>query len=132
MKNEKKYMGFVFQKYGKFWSILLGNFIKHNPLISEECYLYFYLQSSCMILPSILFFHIFFLEISPTLTSKTHLSVPNGYSNATVKWSRTPDSPNTNIVSSQENSKIVRSYEEFSDLSSNAIELEPVSQTNIS
>ena len=85
-----------------------------------------------ILLPRILFFHIFFLEISPTLTSKKHLSVPNGYSNATVKWSRTPDSPNTNIVSSQENSKIVRSYEEFSDLSSNAIELEPVSQTNIS
>ena len=75
-----------------------------------------------------------FLEISPTLTSKTtHLSVPNGYSNATVKWSRTPDSSNnTNIVSHENNSKIVRTYEEFSDLSSNAIELEPVSQTNFS
>ena len=83
---------------------------------------------------NIILFIIFVLEISPTLTSKTtHLSVPNGYSNATVKWSRTPDSSNnTNIVSHENNSKIVRSYEEFSDLSSNAIELEPVSQTNFS
>ena len=82
---------------------------------------------------NIILFIIFVLEISPTLTSKTtHLSVPNGFSNATVKWSRTPDSPNTSIVSSShENSKIVRSYEEFSDLSSNAIELEPVSQNTI-
>ena len=32
----KKTMGvFVFQKYGKFWSVLLGYFIKHKPLISE-------------------------------------------------------------------------------------------------
>ena len=40
MKNEKKYTGFrlfVYQKCGKFWSILLGHFIKHKPLISEEC-----------------------------------------------------------------------------------------------
>ena len=37
MKNEKKNMRvFVFQKYGKFWSILLGHFIKHKLLISEE------------------------------------------------------------------------------------------------
>ena len=28
---------FRFQKYGKFWSISLSHFIKHNPLISEEC-----------------------------------------------------------------------------------------------
>ena len=37
-QNEKwkKTLGFVFQKYGKFWSILLGHFIKHKPLISEE------------------------------------------------------------------------------------------------
>ena len=27
---------FVFQKYGKFWSISLEHFIKHKPLISEE------------------------------------------------------------------------------------------------
>ena len=27
---------FVCQKYGKFWSVLLGHFIKHKPLISEE------------------------------------------------------------------------------------------------
>ena len=27
---------FVFQKYGKFWSISQGHFIKHKPLISEE------------------------------------------------------------------------------------------------
>ena len=27
---------FVFQKYGKFWSILVGHFIKHKALISEE------------------------------------------------------------------------------------------------
>ena len=29
-------MVFLFQNYGKFWSISLDNFIKHNPLISEE------------------------------------------------------------------------------------------------
>ena len=28
---------FVFQKYGTFWSVLLGYFIKHKPLIPEEC-----------------------------------------------------------------------------------------------
>ena len=28
---------FVFQKYSKFWSISIGHFIKHKPLISEEC-----------------------------------------------------------------------------------------------
>ena len=27
---------FIFQIYGKFWSNLLGHFIKHKPLISEE------------------------------------------------------------------------------------------------
>ena len=38
MKNEKNYnMGFLFQKYGKFWSVSRGHFIKHKPLISEEC-----------------------------------------------------------------------------------------------
>ena len=29
---------FLFQKNGNFWSILLGHFIKHKPLISEESY----------------------------------------------------------------------------------------------
>ena len=38
MKNEKSTWVFIFQKYGKFWSILLGHFIKHKPLISEEWY----------------------------------------------------------------------------------------------
>ena len=38
MKNEKKTTWvFVFQKYGKFWSILWGHFINPKPLISEEC-----------------------------------------------------------------------------------------------
>ena len=36
MKNEKNAWVFVFQKYGKFWSILLGHFIKHRHLISGE------------------------------------------------------------------------------------------------
>ena len=27
---------FIFPKYGNFWSALLGDFIKHKPLISEE------------------------------------------------------------------------------------------------
>ena len=27
---------FLFQKYDKFWSVLLDNFIKHKPPISEE------------------------------------------------------------------------------------------------
>ena len=29
---------FVFQKYGKFWSVLRELFIKHKPLISDECW----------------------------------------------------------------------------------------------
>ena len=28
---------FIFQKYGKFSSVLLEHFIKHKPLFSEEC-----------------------------------------------------------------------------------------------
>ena len=38
MKNEKDQVCirvFIFQKYGKFRSVLLDNFIKHKPLISE-------------------------------------------------------------------------------------------------
>ena len=27
----------MYIKYGKFWSVSLGHFIKHKPLISEEC-----------------------------------------------------------------------------------------------
>ena len=27
----------LFQKHSKFWSVSLGYFIKHKPLISEEC-----------------------------------------------------------------------------------------------
>ena len=30
----------LYIKYRKFWSVSLGHFIKHNPLISEECTLY--------------------------------------------------------------------------------------------
>ena len=29
---------FLFQKYAKFWSVSLENFIKHKNLISEECW----------------------------------------------------------------------------------------------
>ena len=36
MKNEKTTWVFVFQKCGKFWTISLGHFIQHKPLISEE------------------------------------------------------------------------------------------------
>ena len=36
-KEKKTTWVFVFQKYGKFWSILLGHFIKHKLLISEKC-----------------------------------------------------------------------------------------------
>ena len=37
MKNGKKKLWvFIDMKYGKFWSILPGHFIKHKPLISEE------------------------------------------------------------------------------------------------
>ena len=42
---------FIFQKYGKFVSVSLGHFIKHKPLIFEECqsdnmrfYLFFAIQ----------------------------------------------------------------------------------------
>ena len=37
MKNEKSMWVFIFQKYGKFWSVSLKHFIKHKPLISEQC-----------------------------------------------------------------------------------------------
>ena len=33
-RNAEKFA--IFQKYGNFWSILLDNFIKHKPLISED------------------------------------------------------------------------------------------------
>ena len=36
-KWNKQLSVFVFIKCGKFWSISLGHFIKHKPLISEEC-----------------------------------------------------------------------------------------------
>ena len=36
MKNKKTMWVFIFQKYGKFWSVSLEYFIKHKPLISEE------------------------------------------------------------------------------------------------
>ena len=37
-KWKKTIWVFLFQKYGKFWSILLDNFIEHKLLISEECW----------------------------------------------------------------------------------------------
>ena len=40
-KMKKPIWVFVFQQYGKFWSVSLEHFIKHKPLISEEfqlCY----------------------------------------------------------------------------------------------
>ena len=37
MKNKKNYMGFLFHKHNKFWSISLGFYIDQNPFISEEC-----------------------------------------------------------------------------------------------
>ena len=36
-QNEKNYMGF---HVPKIWHILLGNFLKHKPLIPEECHMY--------------------------------------------------------------------------------------------
>ena len=37
IKNPLNIWVFLFQKYGKFWKgVLLDNFIKHKPLISEE------------------------------------------------------------------------------------------------
>ena len=40
MKNRESHFGFSYiKKYGKFWSISLGHFIKHKPLISEECFI---------------------------------------------------------------------------------------------
>ena len=40
MKNVKTTWFFLFQNYGKFWSILLEHFIKHNPLIQIFVYVY--------------------------------------------------------------------------------------------
>ena len=37
-EKRKKYVDFVFQKYGNFWSVSLEHFIKDKPFISEECY----------------------------------------------------------------------------------------------
>ena len=37
-RNTKIHLVFIFLNYGKFWSISLGHFIKHKPLISEEWY----------------------------------------------------------------------------------------------
>ena len=34
---KKQLWVFVYIKYGKFWSVSPGHFIKHKPLISEEC-----------------------------------------------------------------------------------------------
>ena len=36
-KQKKTTWVFIFQKYGKFWSVSLEHFIKHKPYISEEC-----------------------------------------------------------------------------------------------
>ena len=36
MKNKKSKWVFVFQKYGKFWSISLEHSIKHKPPISDK------------------------------------------------------------------------------------------------
>ena len=49
MKNK------IYIKYGKFWSISLGHFIKHKPLISEDrvrLYLYIYNKHNIIILDS--------------------------------------------------------------------------------
>ena len=52
MKNIKElHTVFVFQKYGKFWSISLGHSIKHKPLISE-CFG----QHDIFLKPKIMFF----------------------------------------------------------------------------
>ena len=40
MINEKTKFFFVFQKYGKFYSISLGVLSEDKPLIPEECYAY--------------------------------------------------------------------------------------------
>ena len=38
-QNEKWILGFCIPKmYGTFWSVSLENFIKHAPLIAEECH----------------------------------------------------------------------------------------------
>ena len=36
-KTKKTTWVFIYQKYAKFWSVLLELFVKHKPLISEEC-----------------------------------------------------------------------------------------------
>ena len=36
-KTKKTTWVFLFQKYGKFWSVLRELFFEHKPLISEEC-----------------------------------------------------------------------------------------------
>ena len=49
----KKYIWFfIFQKYGKFWSISLGYFIKHKPLISEKCESNFFSTSALISSPT--------------------------------------------------------------------------------
>ena len=58
-KRKKNIHGFSYSKIYKYgnWSISLGHFIKHKPLISEECAWFKYLQPRlliimCILLPS--------------------------------------------------------------------------------
>ena len=40
-KQTKTTLVFILQKYGKFWSVLEGHFIKHTPSDSEKCFTHF-------------------------------------------------------------------------------------------
>ena len=42
MKKKTRWV-IVFPKYGKFWSVSLGYFVKHKHLISEKCLVIFFL-----------------------------------------------------------------------------------------
>ena len=52
MKNGISNFGYTYRKYGKFWSVSPGHFIKHKPLISED-----WVYNQLMVLIITNFFH---------------------------------------------------------------------------
>ena len=65
MKHGKNYLFkyvLLFQIYGQFWSVLLDNFIKHKPLISEEWKSHFFGSIQ----------HSYFIQFSKILEGRDH------------------------------------------------------------
>ena len=77
-KKKKTTWVFVFQKYGKCWSISLGHFIKHKPLISEECKFNFIFASTltCIVFPFSSVVHISSSTVSQ-ISTELHFCCPD-------------------------------------------------------